>query len=226
MRRISSGRLSYANVMATLAAFALLGGSAVAAGVVPLADKARNAKRVDGFSAAKRPKPNKLLVLNKRGRVPGKALPKALKRPSDTPGPQGEPGPAGPQGEPGPAGPQGEPGPQGPKGETGPQGPAGINLFAHVVQNGTLQYGTATSAERLNAGSYEVTFDRDLTHCVPVVTTGFGHPVATDEGGWVGQDEDASVYSGGRVQVDLYRFDSGTGLWVRDDGGFHLIVVC
>ena len=90
-------------------------------------------------------------------------------------GPQGPPGPEGPQGEPGPTGPPGPEGPEGPQGEIGPRGPRGlpgINLFAVVSADGTLEGGTATSATRTSNGRYNVIFGQDVAGCAGVVSPG------------------------------------------------------
>jgi len=116
--------LSYPNVMATFAVFIALGGSALAAGVVPFAKRAGNAKKVDGLSASEKPKPGQLLALDKRATFPRSVFPSELSQPVETagsPGPQGPVGPAGPQG---PAGSNGANGTQGDPGEPGSDAPA------------------------------------------------------------------------------------------------------
>jgi hypothetical protein len=105
-----------AMVVAMLALFVALGGPGYAAGVVSRAD---NSDKVDGFHASKTPKPNRLLPLDKKGKLPTAVLP------SQPPGPQGAQGAQGPKGDTGAAGPQGPKGDTGEAGAQGPQGPAG-----------------------------------------------------------------------------------------------------
>ncbi|HYH59592.1 MAG TPA: collagen-like protein [Thermoleophilaceae bacterium] len=97
-------RLTYANVVSTLCLFILLGGVAVAVDIVPLAKKANFAKKagkVDGLSASKKPKKNRLLALDKQKRFPASVLPGGLTGPT---GPAGPAGATGPKGATGPAG--------------------------------------------------------------------------------------------------------------------------
>jgi collagen triple helix repeat protein len=115
------------------------------------------------------------------------------KAPCDTPvnetaiswnvvGPTGPTGPPGPAGSPGPVGPTGSPGPQGSPGPEGKQGPAGQSFYAEVDASGQLQGGIAslgghaTSASGSN-GAYSVTFDQDVSQCVPTVTGSADEPV-------------------------------------------------
>jgi hypothetical protein len=123
---MSNRRPSPALVVAVLALLVALSGTAVAAGVVPLAkraltaDKAKlanNAKKLGGLTATQ---------LSARMR-----------------GPRGVAGPQGPKGDPGPAGPLGAAGPQGATGATGPkgdQGPAGPATAAGLVSVRTAPF--------------------------------------------------------------------------------------
>jgi hypothetical protein len=100
---------SPALVLALLALFVALGGTAVAATpVVKRALFADNAAKLQGRSAA--------------------AIVKlAASRAATRPGPKGDTGPAGPKGDVGAAGPKGDAGAAGPKGDAGPAGPAGAD---------------------------------------------------------------------------------------------------
>ena len=126
------------------------------------------------------------------------------------PGPQGPSGPQGEQGEQGPAGPQGE------------QGPAGISEFAHVSSTGDLRFGTAVSAQKNQTGSYEVTFDRDLTGCVAVASQGW-----SGSGGLFALNAAVRaviIWAAAPTQVLLSFHNVDTLAIVSTD--FHLIVVC
>jgi hypothetical protein len=71
-------KLSYANVVSSLALFVALGGAGYAAGVVPFAAHAGyadNAGKVDGISASLSPKPHTLAALDHRGVLPAAAAP-------------------------------------------------------------------------------------------------------------------------------------------------------
>jgi hypothetical protein len=123
-------RLTYANVMATVAVFIALGGTSIAAitlsknsirskhiknGQVKRADLADNGittgKVTDGTLTAADFASGQLLV-----------GPKGDTGPSGLPGADGATGPKGPAGAPGPIGPQGAIGAQGPAGPAGPAG--------------------------------------------------------------------------------------------------------
>src|SRR5688572_9513490 len=106
MRRTLADRLTYANVMATIAVFAALGGTAYAGIVVTGAD-VRNGS-LTGADIKHRSIGGKVLrkdVFSQQGGVgaPG---------PHGATGPAGPAGPARPAGATGIAGPQGSPGPQ------------------------------------------------------------------------------------------------------------------
>jgi hypothetical protein len=147
--------LSYSNVMATMAVFIALGGSAVAVGVVPVAKQAKNAAEVDGLSASKKPKRNTLLALNGRRKYPQSVLPKGL---------QGPVGPVGPQGLPGPQGAVGTQGPPGDQGPPGPPGPANVvtrtATITFAAQDGTGQskenHVTCRVGESVLGGGYDL----------------------------------------------------------------------
>jgi hypothetical protein len=93
-------------------------GVAAMQGAVRVALFAKNAAKVAGIGASKKPKPGKLVPLGKNGKFPASVLP-GVKGP---PGAEGARGPAGPVG---PQGPAGTVGPRGLKGTTGPAGPKG-----------------------------------------------------------------------------------------------------
>ena len=103
-------------------------GLAALQGSVRVALFARNAAKVGGIGASKRPRAGKLLPLGKNGKFPASVLPGTVKGPPGAEGARGPAGPVGPQGAPGSIGPrglEGATGPAGPKGATGVQGPVG-----------------------------------------------------------------------------------------------------
>lgn len=103
-------------------------GLAALQGSVRVALFAKNAAKVGGIGASKKPRAGKLLPLGKNGKFPASVLPGTVKGPPGAEGARGPAGPVGPQGAPGSIGPRGlkgATGPAGPKGATGVQGPVG-----------------------------------------------------------------------------------------------------
>jgi len=89
----------------------------------------------------------------------------------------GQRGPQGPQGPKGDRGPRGLQGPAGPAGRDGSNGGGGTTpstdlLFAKVNQNGSLasKRGAIAATVTANGTTKTVTFDRDISKCVPAVT--------------------------------------------------------
>ncbi len=123
------------------------------------------------------------------------------------------------QGAPGPQGPQG---PQGATGDTGAKGDPGssaVRLFASVASDGTLGRNSgATAAGRYiaMAGFYVVTFDADLTDCVFIATVG---------------TDDALIASGGMISTarlgkNTVRVATTSGAGSGLDRPFYLAVHC
>jgi hypothetical protein len=160
------GRLTYANVIATLAVFIALGASAWALGrnsVGPRQIKPEAVRTSDLHdNAVKSAKVDDGSLLSEdfaAGELP--------------------------------TGPQGEQGTPGQQGAPGPPGEDATNLFAYVQDDamGTdadaeLVYdrGVASLAEQtgtgLEFGEYRLLFDRSLANCVVHVTPGFGAPTS------------------------------------------------
>lgn len=226
-------RLTFANVVSCVALFVALGGSAIALDVVPFAKeagfakkagkakKAKKAGKVDGLSASKTPKKNRLLALDGEAKFPSTVLP------------EGFAGPAGPQGD---TGPQGEPGPQGPEGAkgdaclptnpacVGPEGPKGepaTRLFAHVKSNGAFNYGSGvTSAVRDGTGAYTITFNRSVDGCSPIVNPGWGRPAGGD---FNAGPLDAWLWLPGSQTVQVFLKNNGG---TASDSSFHIALFC
>ena len=143
-------RLSYANVMATVAVFIALGGSSYAALTVTSRTVKNNSlKSIDLRNNSIRSvdvRNNSLLAKDfKAGQLPAGA-----------PGPQG---PKGDPGLPGAAGAKGDTGAQGEKGETGEPGSA--RGYAFVNADGTLDPSRSKNVDRAvryDTGSYCVNF--------------------------------------------------------------------
>jgi Collagen triple helix repeat (20 copies) len=136
-------------------------GLAALQGSVRVALFAKNAAKVSGIGASKKPRAGKLLPLGKNGKFPASVLPGTVKGPPGAEGARGPAGPVGPQGAPGSIGPRGlkgATGPAGPKGATGVQGlvgpPGGFGLLnlgrANVVSRSLSPDGAFSS---VTAGS-------------------------------------------------------------------------
>jgi hypothetical protein len=170
MRKLERS-LSYANVMATIAVFLALGGGAFAA--------TTGFQAKDGTIHGCVSKRTHVLTVIKAGKRCARghvALAFNAK---------GLPGAGGPAGATGPAGPAGPAGARGAKGDAGDRGRAGMNgtngtngknavsLFVSTLEAGTIVNSSGSvSVSRNAAGSYIVTFPRDVSTCVPEVSIG------------------------------------------------------
>ncbi len=138
---LSAAALLVAALSATPQGIAALKG-----GAVRVALYAKNAAKVGGIAASKKPRPGKLVPLGRNGKFPASVFPGGVKGP---PGAEGARGPAGPAG---PQGPVGSLGPRGPKGATGPAGPKGTTGEQGLVGPpggfGLLNLGRANVAVR------------------------------------------------------------------------------
>lgn len=90
-------------------------------------------------------------------------------------GPRGVAGMRGPAGPQGPVGAAGAPGPQGPAGPQGPQGDPGVpgpgvNAFALINPDGTLQAAKNVTAVVRTVNGYTVTVNTDLSQCVAMAS--------------------------------------------------------
>lgn len=71
-------------------------------------------------------------------------------------------------------GPQGPAGPQGPQGPPGPQGEPATRLWGSVDSVGIPRGGSGViDAQKTSTGVYDVIFDRDISACARLITTGF-----------------------------------------------------
>lgn len=159
-RRPSAGAVGLA--LGALALFISLGGTGLAGHVVRVtfADRARNADKVDGLHASRRPRAGRLLALDRSGHFPRSVFPAGLRGragprgatgprgPVGTLGPRGPIGPRGLAGAPGPTGQLGAPGargatgPGGSTGQQGPTGPAGLDAPLNGIAAGGDLTGT------------------------------------------------------------------------------------
>jgi hypothetical protein len=139
----------------------------IAAKAVRVALFAKNAAKVGGIAASKKPKAGKLLPLGKNGKFPASVFPLSVRGPA---GPAGSEGARGPAGSAGPQGAQGIQGLRGFKGATGPAGPQGttglqgligppggyalLNLGRATLSKVTVSGGAAHSANTSGADGF------------------------------------------------------------------------
>jgi hypothetical protein len=157
-------------------------GFAAFRGVAKVALFARNAGKVSGIAASKKPKAGRLLPLGKNGKFPASVLPVAVQGPAGPEGARGPAGPAGPQGAQGIQGlkgAKGATGPAGPVGAAGPAGPPGppggyglLNLGRANISRVTLTSGGAHSSTIAGADGYPLVAvfdasnnDLKVVHC-------------------------------------------------------------
>jgi hypothetical protein len=147
-------RLTYANVIATLALFLALGGSSYAALKLPGGSVGTKQLKRNAVTSPK-VKPGSLVLSDLRASARVRLR-----------------GPAGPQGT------AGTPGAQGPQGSAGPPGAPGLpatRLFASVRDDGELVSGSGvTESAHLPDASFTVTFDRSVENCTAIGTVGLG----------------------------------------------------
>jgi hypothetical protein len=166
-------RLTYANVIASLALFIALGGGSYAALQVPKGSVGTQQLKRNAVTSPK-VKPGSLLVsdfrASQRSQLRGPAGPEGLQ------GPRGATGPEGLQG------PRGATGPEGPRGATGPEGPAAPRFWAEVREVGAqlqiVDQSGFISLNQLGPGVFllNLSHSLNLEGCVAVVT-----PIATED---------------------------------------------
>jgi hypothetical protein len=137
MKRLRAN-LTYANVMATIAVFLVLGGSAVAATQLP------------GDSVGTK-------QLKKGAVTPGKLSAKTRQALAGPAGPAGSVGPAGPGGPGGREGPEGDRGPRGPEGEQGVAGTTGNEPLVVVAEGSVTDVRTNSSVALSGTTSWTTT---------------------------------------------------------------------
>jgi collagen triple helix repeat protein len=202
------------------------GVAALTGGAVRVALFAKNAAKVGGIGASKKPKAGKLLALGKNGKFPASVLPGGVRGPAGPEGAQGPAGPAGPQGQqgiPGQKGAKGSTGPAGPQGSTGPQGPIGppggfglLNLGrANVVSRALAPNGahssvvSGTDALPLVAVFASGPDDLEAVHCADA-TCAASTTTTLDSTGNVGDFPSVTVGSDGLGVISYVDVTNGT----------------
>jgi hypothetical protein len=222
-----TARLTYANVVSSLALFIALGGSSYAA-----IELKRNSVRSVHIAKGQVKAPDiganavdstriKDGTLTRSDFAPGQVTPE--------PGQERAPAPAGPSG---PAGPQGGPGPTGSRGGDGRDGADATRLWAAVTGEGTLVRSSgALSATKDDTGRYVVRFDRDVSQCSYQATPGsaFAYWNPTIVGPRMVEVEPAAELSG---PSNTYPVRDSVRIASRNESGtlttssFHLAVFC
>jgi hypothetical protein len=145
MKRLR-GKLTYANVVATLALFLVLAGGTAFAASEMLPKNSVGSKQIKKAAVT----PAKLSMAAKATLT----------------------GPAGAKGATGPQGPKGDPGITGEPGAKGEPGQSATTLWAVVSggSGGLVRSSGVTSSHKRNTGEFEVFFDRDVSSCSYQVT--------------------------------------------------------
>lgn len=227
------GKITYSNVVATLALFI-----AVTTGGAWAATKLINGQRIKPHTiTGKQIRKHSLPLRVLRGKLPaGQRGPTGA---TGAPGVSGMAGATGIAGNPGATGstgltgPTGDSGPTGPTGDIGPTGVTGApgadaaTLFASVRANGTYADNGSGSKgvvsvykDLAQAGIYTVTFDREsLEGCIPMVTPGQGGILASTAQGQF------PLGSGAASGVAVYT-QSIQGTQLLQNANFYLAVFC
>jgi hypothetical protein len=189
--------LTYANVMATVAAFAAIAGGTFAIAAIP-----DRQGRINSCYVKKGKKKGQVRLL-----ASGKC-----KR-SERQVSWNRQGPTGPQGVPG------TPGTPGEQGQPGQPGEPATRLWAVLSSSGTLVRGSgALSATRTGMGDYEVTFNRDVSECAWVGSVAPGGSGATSfVSHWAGR-----AASSGPTIVGAIRSHDASAV----DSSHHVAVFC
>jgi hypothetical protein len=213
-------RLTYANVIASLALFIALGGGSYAALQIPRNSVGTPQLKRNAVTSPKVKRGSLVLSdfrASQRSQLRGPA------------GPEGPRGATGPEGLNGPRGATGAEGPEGPRGATGPQGPPAARIWAEVREAGGALTITNQSGEigfdQPSTGIFKLFLNRSLDQggCTAVAT-----PIASEnfdiwaDTTW-GQLPPGSTND--IVVVRLFEFSPGSDL-VRTDDDFNLSVIC
>ena len=202
------------------------GVAALTGGAIRVALFAKNAAKVGGIAASKKPKAGKLLPLGKNGKFPASVFPGGVAGPAGPEGARGPAGPIGPQGQqgiPGQKGAKGATGPAGPQGSTGAQGPIGppggfglLNLArANVVSRALAANGAHSSVVAGADGLPLVAVfasgpdDLEAVHCADA-TCASATITTLDSSGNVGDFPSATVGADGLGVISYVDVTDGT----------------
>jgi hypothetical protein len=147
---------------------------------------AKNAGKVSGIKASRRPRPGHLVPLGADGQFPDSVAPRGAQ------GPRGETGPP------------------------GPAGPPVTRFYAVVNADGTLHRGTGVLGTRRDAvGKYTVTFSQAVDECVVLATVG-GHRTGETTWTGVDEGVAAAASFGAAVEVHTLKSGGFNEFALRD----------
>ena len=236
------GKVTFANVVAVICLFVVLGGTSVAQPAVQAAATLITGGHIRDSTVTGRDVRNSSLT---GGDVRNGTLMADDFNPGQLP--------AGPTGQAGPAGPKGDAGPSGPAGPTGPTGPSGVVLSAKAVGLGnsptaTTQFLTPGAQVSVAAGQkVHVVANKafgtlaspsnglDLYPCYqstlfgsPIVTLGTGilnNAMPANSRITMGISHVITGLNSGTYNVGMCGDDDGNGSWVNNDQGYVSAVV-
>jgi hypothetical protein len=134
-----------------------------------------------------------------------------------------------------PAGPQGEQGAQGERGLQGEAGEDATKLFAYIEEPGSggtssIAYGSgvvSVSEPDATNGEYRVTFDRSVSNCVVLASSGWGDPAGLSLlGNPTFPFIDMTLGSAAQVDLEWRRSDNDTDFGVPVDTSFLIAAFC
>jgi Collagen triple helix repeat (20 copies) len=245
------GKVTFANVVAVICLFVVLGGSSVAQPAVQAAATLITGGHIKDSTVTGRDVRNSSLTGSD---VRTGTLMASDFNPGQLPaGPTGQAGPAGPKGDAGPSGSAGPTGPTGPTGATGPTGPSGVVLSGQAVALGnsptaTTQFLTPGVQVSVAAGQkVHVVANKafgtlaspsnglDLYPCYqstlfgsPIVTLGTGilnNAMPANSRITMGISHVITGLNSGTYNVGMCGDDDGNGSWLNNDQGYVSAVV-
>ncbi len=215
MRRIV-GSLSYANVMATVALFAALGGGAFAA--------TGGLKSKTGVVHGCVSRSTHVLRVLKAGKHCGRGSVALNFNSKGVAGVAGAVGPTGPAGAPGQRGPAGLPGRDGQPGLDGTPGKNAVSLFVSAKENGTIENQSGGVSVDVNApGVFLVDFPHQVNNCVPTATINDSSGNGTSPGFALARVSPQNPGAADVVEVDTWSTATGNP---RASIAFNLAVSC
>jgi Collagen triple helix repeat (20 copies) len=213
-------KLTYANVMATIALFIALGGVGYAATRLPKNSVGTKQIRRAAVTPAKLSKAAKSKLVGPAG----PEGPRGAAGPQGARGPQGAAGEKGAPGRPGEKGDQGHPGEQGERGPAGERGPTGdpgsARAWASVEPDGKL-----AAAKGFSSAVWREADEDYCVHLQPDLNTAKTAPIVTPQGG-LNNPRLAVVESGcGTDGYYVTVFDANhAGIPTRTKAAFSILV--
>jgi len=219
MRSFRLSRPSPALAVAIVALMVALGGTGYAATQLP--KNSVGAKQIKANAVRSPEVKNGSLIARdfKTGQ-----LPQGQRGASGEPGPKGDQGNPGTPGPPGTAGAPGAPGSPGPPGAPGAPGTQILHGVVRTSAVGTtaVRGNGITFAQRLNTGTYQAGFNRDVTSCTFLASYGDTSPAGVSSNNYVTVEQGDSPT---RVLVRTFNA-AGTSIDPDNSDGFYIAVFC